>query len=1326
MGGAVDPGASYSKKTAFIYIFNLVVGIGALGLPLGVRQAGIVLGTLFLAFSGFLAYVTTQWIIEAQAAANFILKTKEDENQVLINHESSPPNVANDFEIVQRTEVGFMAKLFLGDIGHKIFYVILIIYLFGDLAIYAATVPTSLATVTGGFSIGSIHFTDDSVYYFYLVLFAMFVVPFSMFNFQKTKYLQIATLFTRNLAFFLMIILAIIYIAQGNGAKSSELPMFDITHLPKMFGVSIYAFMCHHSLPSIITPIEKKNRLPYLLGFDFIAIFIAYATLCITAMYAFGNVTNPTCTPNNIHTFIPCTIQSLYIFNFSSYNIKIFADFLALFPVFTLSTNYILISITLRNNLMQLIKYKEDTSRQFLRGAIFSVVSSLVPIGIAFITRNVDFLVSITGGYGGLGIIERKRERKRDYNILKKMDSKEIQWAKKLLLDRKQLSFESFDDWKNGVLLLNILEIITAKKLPSKGYPNPRSRIQSIENINISFAFMESSALMLPKCSPQDFVDGNEKSIQSIIYRLYLLSTGKTSSALFYTTKQQQPTTSTGSRHINNTPVNSRGMIHSESTDSLGFEPILNSINSIINTLNNNSNGNNNNNTGAVVATVAGSRDQQQELSMSSMGASSSSSTSSPISSTSTTPIPRSTSSDFKQYSSNKPNLSPAIPYNNSNTTTIPPRPLSRPPSIQSLDSSSSNEIKKSPSINSLSPSSSPEKDSSIKRWRTINQKDRPQSGTGFNLAGSRTSFIDMKSGNSHDFRKSLAQELEQADSSLSSSTITPTIQQQKQSAWFSTKAGSTDKLVRRKVYLKQIIDTERYSDPELLPTIIRCQCIVRTWIATRIVKKRIKFHNHRNRVFKEILSSEENYMGGIEMIVNVFYQQVVWNNKVSPTPYLTQDQINTIFSTVKEIYSFNRELITRLRERSKNWDHRQKIGDIFVTLAPYLKLYKTYCLNYDTAIECLQQAKKNETFKLFIKACLDHPENNMKQSLESLLITVVQRIPRYILLLQDFYRNTWKDHCDYDSLALALKNVQQVADEVNSSIKMAESQSKVLEIQRSLIGWDEEAELVRPSRHFIKQGLVYQCQLDQRFQKDKEELVCFYFNDAILLTEKKADKYQLKFFFETAHLRVKDVEDSAVIQNAIHLIYNGTTAFVSLHTPELKKAMIQFIDKSKPRSSRLTVDISDASTITNMANNAAWFTVQIKKTESKKIQGKKPFTVYYIDILNESTGEQYTIEKRYSDFDSLNNKLKKKFSDSNLKELPKKHLLNNLGTNTVESRRIIKYLLQFISPKANLQKSTSQSSMADEASSINNNNNPSLQTQLSDDNLIHNNEEED
>ena len=72
-----------------MYIFNLVVGVGALALPLAFSQAGLVLGTLLIVSLAFMSYMTTSYVIEAMAAANAFDKMKEREQQRKLSQQNS-------------------------------------------------------------------------------------------------------------------------------------------------------------------------------------------------------------------------------------------------------------------------------------------------------------------------------------------------------------------------------------------------------------------------------------------------------------------------------------------------------------------------------------------------------------------------------------------------------------------------------------------------------------------------------------------------------------------------------------------------------------------------------------------------------------------------------------------------------------------------------------------------------------------------------------------------------------------------------------------------------------------------------------------------------------------------------------------------------------------------------------------------------------------------------------------------------------------------------------------------------------------------------------
>lgn len=56
-----------------------------------------------------------------------------------------------------------------------------------------------------------------------------------------------------------MIVWAIILLAEDKGEGHPQ--PAHITKLPQLFGVCVYSFMCHHSLPALITPINEKKSI---------------------------------------------------------------------------------------------------------------------------------------------------------------------------------------------------------------------------------------------------------------------------------------------------------------------------------------------------------------------------------------------------------------------------------------------------------------------------------------------------------------------------------------------------------------------------------------------------------------------------------------------------------------------------------------------------------------------------------------------------------------------------------------------------------------------------------------------------------------------------------------------------------------------------------------------------------------------------------------------------------------------------------------------------------------------------------------------------------
>ncbi|RCN32712.1 hypothetical protein ANCCAN_21480 [Ancylostoma caninum] len=69
MAGAVQA-TSYSPLMGLLYVFNLIVGTGALALPRAFQGAGYILSVVVLSISCVVSYVAATFVVEALAIGN--------------------------------------------------------------------------------------------------------------------------------------------------------------------------------------------------------------------------------------------------------------------------------------------------------------------------------------------------------------------------------------------------------------------------------------------------------------------------------------------------------------------------------------------------------------------------------------------------------------------------------------------------------------------------------------------------------------------------------------------------------------------------------------------------------------------------------------------------------------------------------------------------------------------------------------------------------------------------------------------------------------------------------------------------------------------------------------------------------------------------------------------------------------------------------------------------------------------------------------------------------------------------------------------------------
>lgn len=419
---------TYSSWTALIYVFNLIVGTGALTLPAAFSHAGWALGVILMCCLAFVSYVTTTFVVESMATTNAMLKLSKLKQMKRVSHylcmviqasdseaddvpstsEYSPLCPAESLQnfpsrprlfytIDEKIEMGEMAAILFSRSGRILFFLCFSLYLFGDLSIYAAAVGKSLvdaACVSDNFTLPDTALcwpeqkvTRLQAYRIFLSTFLAIFGPFAFFNVQKTKYLQFATTLSRWLAFGIMITLAVVRLLNPKATHGSPVPV-RLSGFPALLGSCVYSFMCHHSLPALLSPISDKSRLNLTLVADYALVLTVYLTLAVTAVFGFPK------------------LQDLYTLNFIPHTgdrieMEFIEYFLTLFPVFTLSASFPIVAVTLRNNLQAIFAPRGPW---MVRHLLLPVVAVVPPVLLAMATENLETLVGITGSYAGAGI----------------------------------------------------------------------------------------------------------------------------------------------------------------------------------------------------------------------------------------------------------------------------------------------------------------------------------------------------------------------------------------------------------------------------------------------------------------------------------------------------------------------------------------------------------------------------------------------------------------------------------------------------------------------------------------------------------------------------------------------------------------------------------------------------------------------------------------------------------------------------------------------------------------------------------------------------------
>uniref|UniRef100_A0A8C9VMA2 BCR activator of RhoGEF and GTPase n=1 Tax=Scleropages formosus TaxID=113540 RepID=A0A8C9VMA2_SCLFO len=256
-----------------------------------------------------------------------------------------------------------------------------------------------------------------------------------------------------------------------------------------------------------------------------------------------------------------------------------------------------------------------------------------------------------------------------------------------------------------------------------------------------------------------------------------------------------------------------------------------------------------------------------------------------------------------------------------------------------------------------------------------------------------------------------------------------------------------------------------------------------------------------RKWVLSGILASEETYLGQLEALL--LPMKPLKAAATTSQPVLTVTQIETIFFKVAELYEIHKEFYDGLLPRVQQWNHQQRVGDLFQRLANQLGLYRAFVDNYEVAVETAEKCSQaNSQFA----------EISEVNSLFCRLFSPwgVGRCPPP---LQDLLKHTPPSHPDHPLLQDALRISQNFLSSINEEITPRRQSMTVKKGEhRQLLKDSFMVELVEGARKLRHVFLFTDLLLCAKLKK---------------MTGGKSQQYDCKWYIPLADLAFQNVDES-------------------------------------------------------------------------------------------------------------------------------------------------------------------------------------------------------
>ncbi|VDM45743.1 unnamed protein product [Toxocara canis] len=332
------------------------------------------------------------------------------------------------------------------------------------------------------------------------------------------------------------------------------------------------------------------------------------------------------------------------------------------------------------------------------------------------------------------------------------------------------------------------------------------------------------------------------------------------------------------------------------------------------------------------------------------------------------------------------------------------------------------------------------------------------------------------------------------------------------------------------------------------------------------------------------------------------------------------------IFYKIPEILIHHQHFLAALRDRLDNFQSDTRIGDVLLSHFKKQSMIETYIAfvdNFKFAKQSIIEARAKPAFeKYYMRCCRDHRN---KLDLDSLLISPVQRVPRYELILKQIVKHTSVEHSDYENLLLAQKHIHELATTINRQKEESEEmEQRLREIEAIVDGLDD---LVTTGRSFNRYDVVTISNSGGSKQR-----CLFLMSDQIILTSVRRKSPSTRSGRNSASLvQSADFLDS----NRFKLLFK-----ISLDDIEISKDSLSLLQSTELRLQAAQEDVnilnkmielskllkSEHSALTTMLDNMRTERMQELRALQEQLTSDPELTTVHLQVTTINGIESLTI----------------------------------------------------------------------------------------------------